>query len=424
VSDDPYPAGGGGGAGGYITATGLAVSNHLDIVVGNGGSTTIYNLGVNGGNSSLTVNDGTPILMLGGGGGGSRQSNGGAVIQNGFNGGSGGGAGLNYAASASGTAGTADGTYGKSGGASFPGAPWGIPCGGGGGAGGVGITPASSQGAGGNGGLGILNTITGSNSYYAAGGGGSADNLYSGVYGTGGSSIGGNGGNRTVSPTSGIGGTGSGGGGLYWSIRGNPGSGGSGIVIIKYLIAPPDSTFTSKNVSSSINVTAGWVGVEPFTMQFNDTSTNTPTNWSWGAKNIARNNTWVPFATTNNTQIVLNNGYWAINLTATNSFGSGISTDTIISVIGNGTPTPSVVTPVASFYGSPTLGAPPLLVYLTDASSNTPTSWNWSYGNGLYSETQNPSYTYTKSGFYTVGLTATNSAGSNTTSKVRYITAY
>jgi len=306
--NDPPPGGGGGGAGGYITATGLAVSNHLDIVVGNGGSTTIYNLGVNGGNSSLTVNDGTPILMLGGGGGGSRQLNGGAVIQNGFNGGSGGGAGMNYAAGTSGTAGTADGTYGKSGGASFPGSPWGLPCGGGGGAGGVGITPASSQGAGGNGGLGILNTITGSNSYYAAGGGGSADNLYSGVYGTGGSSIGGNGGNRTVSPTSGIDGTGSGGGGLYFNTRGNPGSGGSGIVIIKYLTPPTVAPIAS------------------FVIALTDTSTGSSLSWQWNVTNLLGNNTEVTFSTSRHTNMTLGQGNWLVKLTATNSLGSSSAT--------------------------------------------------------------------------------------------------
>jgi len=132
----------------------------------------------------------------------------------------------------------------------------------------------------------------------------------------------------------------------------------------------------------------------------------------------------VSLGTTNNITTIFSGGYWAVNLTATNGWGSDISEDLYISVIGNGTPAPSVVTPVASFYGSPTIGYPPLLVYLTDASSNTPTSWNWSFGNGVYSETQNPSYTYTKSGFYTVNLTATNSAGSNTTSKIKYITAY
>ncbi len=54
-------------------------------------------------------------------------------------------------------------------------------------------------------------------------------------------------------------------------------------------------------------------------------------------------------------------------------------------------------------------------VDFTDNSSNLPTSWNWTFGDGNSSTLQNPSHTYTAPGTYTVTLTATNAQGSCST---------
>ena len=78
--------------------------------------------------------------------------------------------------------------------------------------------------------------------------------------------------------------------------------------------------------------------------------------------------------------------------------------------------------PVADFSGTPTSGAAPLTVSFTDLSSNLPTAWSWTFGDGGTSTAQNPSHTYSSSGSYTVALTATNAAGSNTNTKSNYIT--
>ena len=78
--------------------------------------------------------------------------------------------------------------------------------------------------------------------------------------------------------------------------------------------------------------------------------------------------------------------------------------------------------PVAGFTGSPTSGDAPLTVNFTDESTNSPTSWSWTFGDGGTSTAQNPSYEYTAAGTYTVELTVTNSAGSDTETKVDYIT--
>jgi Zn-dependent metalloprotease len=57
-------------------------------------------------------------------------------------------------------------------------------------------------------------------------------------------------------------------------------------------------------------------------------------------------------------------------------------------------------------------------VNFTDNSFNSPTSWIWNFGDGNASSLQNPSYTYTSSGTYTVLLIASNAFGSNYSSQV------
>jgi PKD repeat protein len=82
---------------------------------------------------------------------------------------------------------------------------------------------------------------------------------------------------------------------------------------------------------------------------------------------------------------------------------------------GGGTP------PVADFVGTPLTGNPTLAVTFTDLSSNTPTSWAWTFGDGGTSTSQNPSHNYTAAGTYTVALTATNADGSDTLTRVAYV---
>jgi PKD repeat protein len=83
-----------------------------------------------------------------------------------------------------------------------------------------------------------------------------------------------------------------------------------------------------------------------------------------------------------------------------------------------------VITPDASFTGTPTSGTMPLTVTFTDRSINTPTAWSWDFGDGSLVNTtvQNSVHTYASANIYTVKLTATNSAGSNNITKVGYIT--
>jgi PKD repeat protein len=61
-------------------------------------------------------------------------------------------------------------------------------------------------------------------------------------------------------------------------------------------------------------------------------------------------------------------------------------------------------------------------VRFTDTSTGSPDGWVWDFGDGNTSSEQNPLFTYTVPGTFTVRLRATNSGGRNNETKVNYIT--
>ncbi|MDR7667257.1 PKD domain-containing protein [Methanosarcina sp. Z-7115] len=77
---------------------------------------------------------------------------------------------------------------------------------------------------------------------------------------------------------------------------------------------------------------------------------------------------------------------------------------------------------VANFSSNVTSGIMPLTVSFTDTSTGSPTSWKWSFGDGNNSTDQNPVYTYSKIGKYTVKFSENNSAGISRVTKSKYIT--
>jgi len=101
-------------------------------------------------------------------------------------------------------------------------------------------------------------------------------------------------------------------------------------------------------------------------------------------------------------------GTFTVTLTITDATGA---TDTATDTV---TVTSAAAVPVASFTYSPTTINPGTQVAFTDQSTNSPTSWSWSFGDGGMSMAQNPLHTYTSAGTYTVCLTVSNAAGSDT----------
>jgi PKD repeat protein len=111
-------------------------------------------------------------------------------------------------------------------------------------------------------------------------------------------------------------------------------------------------------------------------------------------------------------------GNYTVALTAKNAAGSNTFTRTKYITLAA-----APIKPVAAFTGTPTSGTAPLKVSFTDASTNTPTSWSWSFGDGssVNATVKNPIHTYSTPGNYTVALTATNAGGDGNMIETNYI---
>jgi PKD repeat protein len=85
------------------------------------------------------------------------------------------------------------------------------------------------------------------------------------------------------------------------------------------------------------------------------------------------------------------------------------------SVPSNNPPTASFTSPNSVCEGS--------TVTLTDFSTNSPSTWAWNFGDGTSSSQQNPTHTYSTAGTYSVTLTVSNDAGSNSTTQIIVVNA-
>lgn len=87
-------------------------------------------------------------------------------------------------------------------------------------------------------------------------------------------------------------------------------------------------------------------------------------------------------------------------------------------------PNATAAAPVANFSGTPTTVTVGGTVNFTDLSTNTPTSWSWTFAGGTpaTSTSQNPAIVYNTVGVYDVTLIATNASGNDTEVKAGYIT--
>ncbi|MDF1544220.1 MAG: PKD domain-containing protein, partial [bacterium] len=169
-------------------------------------------------------------------------------------------------------------------------------------------------------------------------------------------------------------------------------------------------------VNPCVTPTAGFVGSPvsgdyPLTVNFTDQSTNaTSYSWSFGDGGTS--------TAANPSYTYTTAGTFTVTQTVTNSCGSDQMVRTAYITVTE----PPCDPPVADFNGSPTSGTEPLTVNFSDLSTNSPTSWSWTFGEGGTSTAQNPSYVYNTAGTYTVTMTATNSCGSDVATKVDYIT--
>ena len=147
------------------------------------------------------------------------------------------------------------------------------------------------------------------------------------------------------------------------------------------VVITPVANFTATNQSGGA-------------VDFTDNSSNNPTTWVWdfGDGNTSTQQ--------NPTHTYATAGIYTACLTVSNSAGSNTICMTVTVSFA----------PIANF----TFIAVDATVDFTDNSTNNPTNWLWDFGDGNTSTQQNPSHTYAVAGTYTVCLTVTNSAGSDT----------
>ena len=154
-------------------------------------------------------------------------------------------------------------------------------------------------------------------------------------------------------------------------------------------------------------------GEIPLTVRFTDRSTGAPTSWEWdfgdGGNSTDQNPEYtyeIP-------------GIYTVTLNAsrTDDFNTTVRVN-YINVTGP--------LPTANFGANATSGIAPLTINFTDISTNSPTSWSWTFGDGNTSDEQHPVHTYTHQGAgrnrYNVSLTVTNEFGSDSLNRIHYIT--
>jgi len=107
--------------------------------------------------------------------------------------------------------------------------------------------------------------------------------------------------------------------------------------------------------------------------------------------------------------------------TAATNLGTSDSTNLVVAFLDE---TSGVL---ADFTVTPTSGLPPLTVQFQDTSTGVPDAWQWNFGNNtnntnaIDATDQNPSFTYTTPGTYTVKLTASNAVSSNEVIKTNVV---
>jgi len=155
-------------------------------------------------------------------------------------------------------------------------------------------------------------------------------------------------------------------------------------------------------------------GNAPLVVLFTDTSVGSPSvyMWDFGDGGTSRNK--------NPGHTYLEPGDYTVTLKITKGPYYSIASHTI-SVPGTD---PATEPPMAHLTAVSKTGTAPFTVQFIDKSTGGPTAWMWYFGNGdgALSREQNPTYTYTNPGVYTVSLQIWNSQGACSERFVNYIT--
>lgn len=148
-------------------------------------------------------------------------------------------------------------------------------------------------------------------------------------------------------------------------------------------------------------------------VHFTDLTTNTPTSWNWTFEGGT------PATSTAQNPVVTYNapGYFDVTLVVQNASGGDSKT------IENFIFVEELLLPVANFIADNTHTFVGHSVHFTDLTTNTPTSWSWTFEGGTpaTSTAQNPVVTYNVPGYFDVTLVVENANGTDTKTIEDYI---
>jgi predicted outer membrane repeat protein len=170
--------------------------------------------------------------------------------------------------------------------------------------------------------------------------------------------------------------------------------------IINVIYSAPAANFTADNTN----------GTAPQTVKFSDLSTGNITNYYWDFGDG------ITSTDANPTHVYSTPGTYTVTLTVTGPGGS--STETFTNYV-----TVNLAAPVCNFTVNSTSGIAPESVQFTDKSTGNVTSYAWDFNNdGVIDSTlQNPVWTYSAAGVYSVSETVTGPGGSSTETFTNYI---
>jgi PKD repeat protein len=192
-------------------------------------------------------------------------------------------------------------------------------------------------------------------------------------------------------------------------------------------VTNPTSKFTAtdnaqngKTQSSSggidtVGTTVNLSGIATMDVKFTDTSIKSPKNWSWNFDYF--NPSTAATSTLQNPTYSFPKGNHLVVLNTSNDRGAGTSASMWVNASG-----PSQPNADFTFTQYPANGFSDAKVQFNDTSAvskdglNAPTNWTWNFGDGSpVSHEQNATYTYSRSGSFTVTLQTRNNAADPST---------
>jgi PKD repeat protein len=147
---------------------------------------------------------------------------------------------------------------------------------------------------------------------------------------------------------------------------------------------------------------------QPLTIQFTSSAGGPVATYFWDFGDGSSSNEVHPVHT------YLAPGDYNVTLTVTAT--DGITFNSVTKLVSVLAPLPTLE-PVDAAYSAAAVEGVPLTIQFTDASTGSPASYAWDFGDGATSTEQNPMHTYAAPGDYTVILTVTAADGITTDSE-------